>query len=71
MEIETALRLHETRLLGLPNVTGTGIGERAGKEVIIVFVKQKVPESSLRPSDVIPKSLEGYQTDVRQEIRVG
>jgi hypothetical protein len=71
MRIETVLLRHEARLLRLPNVTGTGIGDKDGKEVIIVFVRQKVPESSLQPSDVIPKNLDGYQTVVRQEIRVG
>jgi hypothetical protein len=71
MRIETVLLRHEARLLRLPYVTGAGIGNKDGKEVIIVFVRQKVPESSLHPSDVIPKNLDGYQTDVRQEIRVG
>jgi len=55
----------------LPNVTGVGLGEKRGKEVIIVFVKQKVPESQLERSAVIPKELEGFETDVQLEIRVG
>jgi hypothetical protein len=71
MGIETVLRRHEASLLRLPNVTGTGIGEKDGKEAIIVFVRRKVPESSLRPSEIVPKTLDGYQTVVRQEIRVG
>lgn len=55
----------------LPNVTGVGIGEKKGKEVIIVFVKGKVSEAALQPSEIIPKTLEGYETNVEEEIRVG
>jgi hypothetical protein len=47
----------------LPNVTGIGIGKKAGKDVIKVFVTQKLPESALQPDAIIPKTLEGYQTD--------
>ena len=48
----------------LPNVTGVGIGEHSGREVIIVFVSQKVPEAQLDPREIIPKSLEGYEVHV-------
>jgi hypothetical protein len=71
VNIEAALKKHETMLMGLPNVTGVGLGEKDGKEVIIVFVKQKVPKSQLEQSTVIPKRLEGFETDVRLEIKVG
>jgi len=71
MNIEAALKKHEAMLIRLPNVTGVGIGEKNGKEVIIVFVKEKVPESLLKKSAVIPKHLEGFETDVRLEIKVG
>ena len=50
----------------LPNVTGVGIGEKAGKEVIKVFVSQKISESKLQPQEIVPKSLEEYQTDVEE-----
>ena len=55
---------HESELLALPNVTGVGIGERAGKPVIKVFVTEKVPESQLAPEERVPTSLEGYDVDV-------
>jgi hypothetical protein len=71
MNIEIALKKHEAALMGLPNVTGVGLGEADGKEVIVVFVKQKVPESQLGESAVVPKRLDGFETDVRSEIRVG
>ncbi len=47
----------------LPNVTGVGIGEKDGKEVILVFVRQKMPESELQSRDIIPKKLNGYETE--------
>ncbi len=55
---------YETQLMGLPNLVGMGIGEKAGKPVIKVFVTHKVPESALRPQEIIPRLLEGYETDV-------
>jgi hypothetical protein len=55
---------HEAELLGLPNVTGVGIGERAGKPVIKVFVTKKVHASQLARDELVPRSLEGHEVDV-------
>lgn len=66
MSIEAVKLNHEEQLMRLPNVTGVGIGEKAGKVVIKVFVTHKAPESALRPQDVVPKTLEGYETDVEE-----
>jgi len=71
MSIESVMRKYEKQLMMLPNVTGVGIGEKNGKEVIIVFVKKKVSEVMLQPSEIIPKTLEGYEIKVEEEIRVG
>lgn len=71
MTIEEAIKKHQKYLLGLPNVTGVGIGEKDGTPVILVFVRQKLPESALRSQEIVPRKLEGYETDVRLEIRVG
>jgi hypothetical protein len=57
---------YEERLLLLPNVTGIGIGELRGKQVIKVFVTQKLPISSLKPNDIIPKILDEYEIDVEE-----
>jgi len=65
------VRKYENSLKLLPNVTGAGIGEKNGNEVIIVFVRKKVPETKLKSEDVIPKILDGYSTDVEIEVRVG
>ena len=64
MSIKDVKMKHKEKLMRLPNVTGVGIGEKGGKEVIKVFVTHTVPESSLRPDEIIPKSLEGYEVDV-------
>jgi hypothetical protein len=62
--IAEAQRRHEAELLALPNVTGVGIGERAGKPVIKVFVTEKVPASQLAPEDRVPRALNGHEVDV-------
>ena len=66
MGIEPIIKKYEAQLMRLPNVTGVGIGEKAGKEVIKVFVTHKVQESALQPQEVVPKTLEGYETDIEE-----
>jgi hypothetical protein len=73
MDIVSIKEKHEDQLLRLPNVVGVAIGKKVvngqvvpGKEVIKVFVTRKVPESQLKPDQVIPKTLEGYETDVEE-----
>jgi hypothetical protein len=52
--------------LALPNVQGVGIGERAGRPVVKVFVTRKVPIDQLRAEDVVPGTLDGWETDVEE-----
>jgi hypothetical protein len=66
MSIQQALHTHRDGLMELPNVTGVGIGEKAGREVIKVFVTQKVAESALQPQEIVPRTLDGYETDVEE-----
>lgn len=66
MSIEDARKKHEDQLMQLPNVTGVGITEKDGKEVIQVFVTHKVPESDLEPQEIVPKTLDGWATDVEE-----
>ncbi|MEO8417862.1 MAG: hypothetical protein ABI475_03970 [Methylophilaceae bacterium] len=66
MNIESSRRKYEDQMLQLPNVTGIGIGQRAGKDVIKIFVTRKLPESALQPHEIIPKTLDEYQTDVEE-----
>ena len=64
--IEEALKQAEDSLMELPNVVGVGIGEKGGQRVIKVFVSRKVPESALQPQEIVPKQVEGYETDVEE-----
>ena len=66
MSIEPVKRKYEEQLMRLPNVTGVGIGEKDGKEVIVVFVTQKIPASALQPQEIVPERLEEYGTDVQE-----
>jgi hypothetical protein len=64
--IEAVRRKYEGQLMQLPNVNGVGLGEKDGKEVIVVFVTRKLPESELQPNEVIPKRIQGYDIDVQE-----
>lgn len=66
MSIEAVKMKHEEQLMRMPNVTGVGIGEKAGKVVMKVLVTHKVPEHALRPQEILPKTLEGYEIDVEE-----
>ena len=66
MNIDAIQKKYEDQLMRLPNVTGVGIGEKSGKKVIKVFVTRKVPASSLQPQEIVPKTLEGCETDVEE-----
>jgi len=66
MSIEDVRRARERELLDKPNVTGVGIGKKDDRDIIIVFVTHKVPESELRLEQVVPKSLDGYEIDVEE-----
>ena len=66
IDIETIRQKYEDQIMELPNVQGVGIGEKAGTKVIKVFVAQKFPESELQPQEIVPKSLEEYETDVEE-----
>jgi hypothetical protein len=70
MDIKSVLKKHEESLMKLPDVTGVGIGEEAGKEVIIVFVKEKAAKSLKGSQSIVPKNLEGYEVKVQVEIKV-
>ena len=66
MDIVEVQRKHEDAVLQLPNVVGIGIGLKADTPVIKVFVCEKQPETLLKPDEIIPKTLDGYQTDVEE-----
>ncbi len=66
MNIQEALRRHETRLMAKPNVTGVGIGEKDGCPVIKVFVTRKVEAATLGPHELVPPRVDEYDTDVEE-----
>lgn len=66
IDIESVKRKYEESLLLLPNVVGIGIGELRGKQVIKVFVTQKLHVSGLKPNEIIPKVLDEYEIDVEE-----
>ena len=66
MEIKSVKVKYEEQLMRLPNVMGVSISKKGTKDVIKLFVKRKIPESSLRPEDIIPETLEGFEVDVEE-----
>jgi hypothetical protein len=54
--IETVLNQHTDRLMSLPGVVGTAIGECEGKPCVQVLVLKNTPDLSRS----IPPSLEGF-----------
>lgn len=69
----TIFDVHKKRsneLFVFPNVVSVAIGQKKqqGKSVnriaIVVSVKKKIPESELRLNEIIPKYIEGFETDV-------
>jgi hypothetical protein len=69
MTIGDVLRKHEADLVGLPDATGVGIGEKDGEEVIVVFVSQE-DAAAERLRALLPETLDGYRLEVRPEVRV-
>jgi hypothetical protein len=61
MTIEDTLEQHQERLMSIPGVVGVGIGERAGRPVMLVMTDRPVAE--LRESD-LPATLEGFPVEV-------
>ena len=63
-DVAAVQRQYSDALMALANVTGVGIGERAGRSVIQVLVERKLPVEQLRTEDVVPSELDGWETDV-------
>ncbi|WP_440947596.1 hypothetical protein ACSAZL_04815 [Methanosarcina sp. T3] len=66
MDIEDVRGKYEVKLMDLPNVRGVWTGKKNEKDVIFVGVTHKVSDSSLRPEEKIPKTLEGYEVEVEE-----
>ena len=66
MKIIEVQQKYENFIMQLPNVTGMGIGLKQDESVIKVFVSKKLPKDCLQPGEIIPKTLDGYPTDVEE-----
>ena len=71
MNIEAVMRRYEKGLKLLSNVMGVGVSEKEGKEVIVVYVRKKLPQSALESWEIIPDELDGYKTVVKEEVKLG
>jgi hypothetical protein len=65
-DIRDVQQRHQDAIMRLPNVVGVGIGEKAGRAILKVFVSRKLPETQLAPEDIVPSEIEGYETDVEE-----
>lgn len=62
MSIEQVFNRHQDQLMGVPGVTGVGIGEKDGKPAIIVMVRELTQDVGSR----LPQVIEGHPVVVEQ-----
>lgn len=62
MSIEQVFNRHQDQLMGVPGVTGVGIGEKDGKPAIIVMVRELTQDVRSR----LPQVIEGHPVVVEQ-----
>jgi len=61
---------HRGKLLGLKNVVGVGVGykhvggDNTGDPAYVVYVEKKLPPGDLSRSHIIPRKIDGLDTDV-------
>ena len=65
--IQEVLRRHTPELMRIPEVIGTGQGERHGRPVILVLAAHVTPELKAR----VPQALEGWPVELHEtgEVR--
>lgn len=75
VQVERATAIHQRYgdlLMRMPHVVGVGVGfvtccgERLPEVGVVVMVDQKLPESSIAPDALIPRSIDGVRIDVQQ-----
>ncbi|MDF9407088.1 hypothetical protein L7E55_01735 [Pelotomaculum isophthalicicum JI] len=65
-----AFKKYRGKLLGLKNVVGVGVGyknaggDNTGSPAYIVYVEKKVHPSDLSRSHIVPRQIDGLDTDV-------
>jgi hypothetical protein len=71
-KIATVQAHHADHLMRKKNVVGLAVGlcRRRGQlfdePCLVVLVTHKVPEHELDPDDVVPREIDGVQTDVQE-----
>ncbi|MDD3653201.1 MAG: hypothetical protein PHO01_03285 [Desulfotomaculaceae bacterium] len=66
----SALKKNRTKFLGLKNVVGIGVGYKqagendTGQPAFIVYVEKKLPRTDLSRSHIVPRKVDGLETDV-------
>jgi len=69
-EVRRILDEHADALTKLPNVVGVGI-QQANNDpqsaVVAVYVRVKLPEAQLKPSEIVPRMLDSIVSGVRVE----
>lgn len=69
-QIKRILDEHADALTKLPNVIGVGIGQADNdpqSPVVAVYVRVKVPETQLKPSEIVPRTLSSIVSGERVE----
>lgn len=61
MDIVEVKKKYTPALMRKKNVVGVGVG---GDSKVTVFVEKKVPEDQLSSCDIVPRTLDGVETDV-------
>lgn len=73
--LKNTLNFVSPALFQKSNIQGLGIGykltggKETGKLAIICMVDNKLPESELTASDIVPKEVDGFETDVQETGR--
>ena len=68
------LQKHADRLVKTYHATALDIGyrekdgveQREGEVCLLVWVKEKLPESQVAPDKLLPKEIDGVEVDIRQ-----
>ena len=72
MNIQRIKERYEAELLLNSNVVGVGIGTKIRKgistqrECIKIYVRKKFPRNKLQKNELIPRKLNGIETDVEE-----
>ena len=72
MNIQRIKEQYEEKLLLNPNVVGVGIGTKIIKGIstqrqcIKIYVREKLPRNKLHKNELIPRKLNGIETDVEE-----